>query len=258
MFRRALAALGLSILFFVVFTASYSLIGRYFRYDIKINDSAEHSLTDNTDQIQTDNPGVAEETAKQLIFVTDGTGAIINCYISVLRCDTGKLYYIRIPAAAQLAVPEEILSSMGMEAGSITSLFDLYTVFQNSAAYLWGEIILEDILDFSVSYTTIYTSDIFSTLINSDIEAPEDAGAFSSELPVMILEAGGVKAYMTWLYQNSVMNISLQDRLFYLETFENLSQEDVSFQVMPGEMQNGSYVLDTVTAGQQLRQMTGE
>ena len=46
MFRRMLGALGCTLLFFVVFAASYSLIGRYFRYDNGLNKSQENgSLT---------------------------------------------------------------------------------------------------------------------------------------------------------------------------------------------------------------------
>ena len=49
------------------------------------------SLTPAAEAMQVMNPGTAEEKAKELIFVTDETGDIVNCYLSILRCDTGKL-----------------------------------------------------------------------------------------------------------------------------------------------------------------------
>ena len=63
-----------------------------------------------------------------------------------------------------------------------------------------------------------------------------------------------VITYLTWLYQNSVMNLSLQDRLVYLETLEALQSTRIEFQVIAGSEQNGVYEVDITKAEERFRE----
>ena len=221
-----------------------------------------------------------DSISKNLIYCYDeDTKEISKMILEIFHCEKKQLTYITIPLRTQLTMSDTLYRELVliypeipqvMKLSSMAKHMDLDKVFE------YGVMITEDLLDISISYYTVIPRSTYDTIFvekNENLIWEEETGTTNSEIQVLPVEtfdedyikfiktlndAEKVSTYIENLYPMIQSNLSLHEKMNYLESYCETPINHISFDLIKGEDQNSAYIIDNESASKQLRQLTQE
>lgn len=202
-----------------------------------------------------------DQVATNVIFaVNQETAVIEHIVLEVFNSTTKNFDFVTIPVSAQLTMDQELYTEL-LEVNSnipqILTLSDITQYFDQTEAYEYASIILEEVLGSKISfYTAMITSDFeeyfdvgngkteITSICKVKEEVLQQMDAFQSEEEV--LEA------LTAYYKKVQSNLSLSRRQSYIKYYLSGNYDYVYYHLVAGESQNGVYEIATEAAAEQI------
>jgi hypothetical protein len=209
-----------------------------------------------------------EDVSKNLIFCVDEkNGDITKLILEVFSCAEHKLYYITIPVRTQYTMSETLYRELVLVDPAIPQVIRLSGItnyFPEDKVYDYGVLLMEDLLKLKVSYYTVMTDSVYHSVFITEEQKEDDSGApkeiftakYSKFLKTLQSEKQ-VKGYLEEFYDTISSNLSVMDKLKYVESYLSLTPEDIRFEIIAGNQTNSAYIIDTAKAAEQLVTMTG-
>ena len=225
-----------------------------------------------------------DEVSKNLIFSYNPDTHIINSLIlEVFHCERKQLTYITIPLSTQFTMSDILYKRLIAVQPSIPQVFRLSTMtryLSTEQVFDYGVLLLEDMLNLDISYYTVLPIDLFQAVfeeknivdgitavtILDGIENPfdgEQQGNYGDELmqeqqPVVaqvftrayMEEMEGIRSvmelstYIETMYDDLVSNLSLREKMNYLESYSKTSWKDIRFTRIAGYDRNNGFAMD--------------
>lgn len=191
-------------------------------------------------------------TPVNVVFeVNSETGRIENILIEILRCASVRLDYIRIAPEVSYTMTSTLYSTLTVdntELPQTVTLSELYRYYHNEHAYEAGVKILSEMLNYNIKY---YTA-IFDTELERVMTIQDSSTGLSMGFCVSSKEArgtaygseGSVKGIIEKCLENAATDWEVSDRLRYLDTYDALTEESVTFTNAPVKELNETCELD--------------
>ncbi len=227
-----------------------------------------------------------DEVSKNLIFCYNSETHIINkLVLEVFHCEKKQLTYITIPLSTQFTMSDILYKKLIAVQPSIPQIFRLSTMtryLDSEVVFDYGTLMIEDLLDLDISYYTVIPLDLYQSVFEersirdgatvSDIMAGENApisGDGDTDFPIVaevftekyIEELGEISSveelstYIETTYEDIISNLSVKEKMNYLESYSKTSLNDVSFTRVAGNDRNSGYVVDESRMRQQLQSL---
>ena len=94
----------------------------------------------------------------------------------------------------------------------------------------------------SEDYYTVMPKQCCDVIIKENAHTYAYDGFLQENLQEQIIASGSMKAYLTALWEQCECSVSVNSRMFYLETYEGLTNLKVSCQLVAGERHNNGYL----------------
>lgn len=183
--------------------------------------------------------------------VNSETGRIECIFIEVLRCLTGKLDLIRIAPEVSYTMTGELYRELTVdntELPQTVTLSELYRYYHSERAYSAGMKIISELLNFNIRYYTAIEDIVFTEFVYVDETSagPNMGFVLSAETVASDLfgTRGSFKGAVAACLDGAVTNFPISERLRYLEVYDALTDEDVTFTDAPVREHNESRLLD--------------
>ncbi len=224
-----------------------------------------------------------EDISKNLIYCYDKEDhRISRILLEVFNSNGRKLGYISIPLDTKLTMSETLYRKLVVIKPEIPQIIKLSSVtkyLEEKTVFEYGVLMMEDLLGTDISYYTVIPEDLFTEIFEervilsgtsladflSEEEAPSKelqtepaqvfTGQFIKEIEKLDTKEK-IQAYLEELYPKLTSNLSLQDKINYIESYSELDAEQVSFMRLAGEEQNSGFEMDPVQAAVQLQKLT--
>lgn len=199
---------------------------------------------------------VLSKTPVEIIYdVNFETGRIEEMLVGILRSTEGKIDYLRIDTDVRYTMSASLYSSLTPDNTTLpqtVTFSELYRYYHNDKAFDAGRRIISEMLSFAIFYYSAVPDYDFEKLFsirNYDEETDIDYAVRSSDVKSDHGTAGSTKGFIEEILGNTVTNWSIDDRLRYLEAFDELEYDNVTFTDAPIYEMNESCRLDTEAAG---------
>jgi hypothetical protein len=222
-----------------------------------------------------------DEVSKNLIFCYDTeTHAIRKLILEVFHCERKQMTYITIPTSTQFTMSDVLYKKLITVQPSIPQMIRLSAVtryLDASVIYDYGVLLVEDMLGLKISYYTVMPVEVYQSifeeqsipdginaksLLTGESEQPEDGSIVAEVFTQKYLEfldtiesAEELSTYMEEVYATLQSNLTLEEKMNYLESYGKTSMRNVSFTRLAGEVNNSGFVLDQGKSWQQLQQL---
>ncbi len=204
-----------------------------------------------------------DDISKNLIFCVDeDKGDITKLLLEIFHCADQKLYYITIPVNTQFTMSDTLYRELVLVDPAIPQVIKfsgIMNYFPEDKAYDYGVLLLEDLLDLKVSYFTVMPESVYHSIFVTDSsDTPKEifTGEYKEYIQTLKTEKK-VTDYLDRFYDTVTSNLSLTDKKKYVESYLELSVEDISFELIAGDQTNSAFLVDTAGAAGQLAAMTG-
>lgn len=194
--------------------------------------------------------GIPAMTVVELLYVYDTeTGSIDDLYIEVLNCAKEKITFIRIPVEVLYTMSNTLfagLSTENVRLPQIVTLSRLYRYYDTDAAFYAGSRIISEMLNYSFNYYSAIPKEDFMMFFS--IEEDGDEQVFTQVITEeeakgdSFSTAGSVKGTLSRWTKNMVTNLSLEERLRYLDVYDSLV--NIDYTELPVIASNESRSLD--------------
>lgn len=191
-----------------------------------------------------------KEVATELIFVKNGD-ELAGIYLAEIDCINVRWRLTVIPLDTRLTLSTELYKECvksNVSAPQITTAGELYKFFSEARATEILQLAMGEVLPFKPDYVLNMPNEVFAGIFRENPEKYSYAYFLADGFSGQITEAGGMKKYMTNVLSQCTGTLTLKQQLFYLETFEDLTNLRVSCRLIPGERHNNGYVIDVTTA----------
>lgn len=217
-----------------------------------------------------------DDVSKQLIYcVDDETGEIEKLVLEIFDCEKARFFYITIPIKTQLTLSDSLFRELMLVKPSIPSFLKFSAItgyFPKETAYEYGVLMIEDLLNIKISYYTLVPKSIYDTVFETERLDHKANNQQKSEniFPKEVFSDGFLESlhtiktetdlrnYIEELYTLIESNLSLTDKLGYMESYINTSGNNIVFDVIAGNNSNSTYVIDESLATKQLIEYSGE
>lgn len=207
-----------------------------------------------------------DDISKNLIYCYDeDTNHIDKIVLEIYDPKKQQLTYITIPMRTQLTMSDDLYRRMivvqpaipqVMQLSAMTSYLDSSTVFE------YGETMLEDLLQINLSYYTVIPKATYDTIFKEEFIKSADGNkitlpveAFTKDYAKFLKTLDSNKKitnYIEEIYPTLRTNLSLTDKLNYVESYGQTPFDNVDFQLIKGNDFNSAYMVDHIQAEQQL------
>ena len=228
---------------------------------INTNDNTGgNGTTDNDGKTADSNTGtgtiVLSKTPVEVIYdVNFETGRIDEILIGIMRTTEGKIDYIRIDTDVVYTMSANLYSSLTPDNTTLpqtVTFSELYRYYHNNKAFDAGRRIISEMLSFSIYYYSAMPDYDFEKLFSTEKD-DEGTDIDFAVSPARVKSDYGTeqstKGFIEDILKNTLTNWSIDERLRYLDTLDDLEYEDVSFTDAPVYEMNESCRLDTDAAG---------
>lgn len=225
-----------------------------------------------------------DDVSKNLMYVTkDGNkDELAYVVLEVFNTNAEKMTYITVPVTTQITVSSELypkLTQVEKEVPQIFELVNLPQFFEDDKAYGYGVVLFEDYFGIDISYYTVVTEEEFKKAFttatktveyeetaSSDDATTEETAEETSELENQVIRTDveevqlttdflsemssyktedDLSEYIENEYKNISSNLSVTEKIGYVEKYLNLSQENITYECIPGrEDTNKIYLAD--------------
>lgn len=215
-----------------------------------------------------------DDISKHLIFAVDEeTGDIIKLVLEIFNCEEHRIYYITIPIKTQLALSDGLHKELVLIKPSIPQYLKLSAItgyLPKEKVCEYGVVMIEDLLDIEISYYTLVPQAVYQTIfeteqVKKDVSNKQDSGdrvpreVFSEEfleyLSTIDTETK-LSTYIKELYTQVDSNLSLADKLNYMESYIKTPGKNIVFELIAGEDSNSAYNIDIAKAKEMLKSYT--
>ncbi len=194
--------------------------------------------------------------------------AIQNIMIEIFNKNTNNVDYLTIPANTQFDLSADLyqkLYTLEIDIPQIIIFSDLNKYFQGDELYQYTSLILGDLLETKISYYTVVSPDTFKNLFE-DVQKyrsyksainDEDAGAITelyimniytkdalNEIKNILGNKEGIQTYLEELYNGINSNLTLKNRLKYLDYYAQVREEQIYFHKIYGTDKKSTFVAD--------------
>lgn len=185
------------------------------------------------------------DIAVQLVFVTDEAGALDRCFYTMIDCLQGRLDFYMVPNDSRLQLSAQLyqeLVTKNAQLAQINTLESLYRSFVAEDAPECAMRALEEAIGIKADYYTVMPKQCCDAVLKENAGQYSYDGFLQDNLQEQVVTAGSMKAYLTALWEQCECSVSVNSRMFYLETYEGLTNLKVSCQLVAGERHNNGYL----------------
>ena len=206
-----------------------------------------------------------DDISKNLIYcIDDETGEIIKMTLEIYRCSEKKAYYITIPIRTQFTMSNSLYRRLVVISPAIPQVVKLSNItkyFNIETAYEYGCLWIEDLLKIDISFYTAIPEPLYQTMFTSSTSLNIE------EQPLIPIEIF-TESYMEYLkslqteealgeyieetYPKIQSNLSLYQKMFYLESYSGIHVSDITFELIEGMDKNSAYIIDDMKAKLQI------
>lgn len=191
-----------------------------------------------------------------VLVVNSETGRIEDIFIEILRAAEGRLDYIRLASEVSYTMSGSLYAELivdNTELPQTVTLSEMYRYYHSDKAYEATRRVVSELVNFNILYYTAVDDIRFDEFFSvRDTESGMKA-EFVHDRDEIISAAygtpGSVKGAMEAVLEGPVTNWSLSDRLRYLDVYDGLMGESVSFADAPVIRHNETCELDTAGTG---------
>lgn len=210
---------------------------------------------DNGPDDRTDRHTALNMTPVELVMtVNSETGRIESIFIAVLQAVGGRLDYIRLSERVSYTMSSQLYSELivdNTELPQTVTLSEIYHYYHNDRAYDAARRIVSELVNFNILYYTAVEDVKLADLIyireyGTEVDFVHDRDAIVS---AAYGTPGSVKGAMDAALEGAVTNWSMADRLRYLDVYDGLMGESVTFTDAPIIEHNETCELDTAGTG---------
>ncbi len=188
----------------------------------------------------------------EIIFSTDfETKAVTNIMVSVLNCMERKLDFVRISPQISYTMTENLYSKLIPDNPKLPQtvlLSELYDYYESDRAYSAGARIVSEMLGCTIDCYTAADKEIF----DKHIFFREEESGINASCMITGDDAknafwgteGSAEGYIGYAVKNTLTDFSLENRMVYLDIYNDLGQEDITFWDAPVKKNNETYELD--------------
>lgn len=243
--RSMLIAMTLALVTGVVFVCSFRWMQACFGVS---EERLEAAHDGNTMQMQAQEKRQVPlpELALQAVFVTEADGALCSCYYTRLDCLKGSLVFYMVPVDTRLQLSTELyqeLVTKNTRLAQVNTLEGLYRCFSAEEAAACTVKALDEAVGVRADYYTVVPKECYDRIIKAEAHTYNYAEFLQPDLQEQVQVAGSMKAYLTNLWEQCECSVSPESRMYYLETYEGLTNLRVSCKLIAGERHNSGYVL---------------
>ena len=190
---------------------------------------------------------VMPDVAVQAVFVTGEDGELYSCFYTLLDCMEKSLEFYMIPSDCRLQLSSGLyqeLVTKNTKVAQVNTLEGLYRSFDKAEAAGCTVQALEEAIGITADYITIMPKTCYDRLMKEDPYTYAYDGFLQDDLKETVMASGSMKAYLTGIWEECESSVALESKLYYLETYEGLTNLTVSCRMIAGEKHNNGYVLD--------------
>lgn len=238
-------ALFLTGLFCVVLVCGLTWIGRRFVPEteafISGTNAADSERTGMSEPVQ---EVLLPDIAVQIVFVIDEEGNLDRCFYTRLNCLQGRMDFYMVPTDIRLQLSIQLyqdLVTKNAQLAQVNTLEGLYRSFPSDDAPECAARALSEAVGVSEDYYTVMPKQCCDVIIKENAHTYAYDGFLQENLQEQIIASGSMKAYLTALWEQCESNVSAASRLYYLETYEGLTNRNVSCKMVAGERHNNGY-----------------
>lgn len=186
------------------------------------------------------------ELALQIVFVTEEDGTLCGCFYAMLDCIKGKMDFYMVPLDTRLLLSTELyreLVTKNTRLAQVNTLEGLYRCFAAEEAAECTVKALDEAVGVRTDYYSVMPKACYDRIIKAEAHTYAYAEFLQDDLREQVMAAGSMKAYLTGLWEQCECSVSAASRLYYLETYEGLTNLRVSCRLVAGEQHNNGYVV---------------
>ncbi len=231
-----------------------------------------------------------DEISKNLIYCYDKEDhRISRLLLEVLNCHRKKLAYITIPLDTKLTMSDTLYRKLVIIKPEIPQIIKFSSVtkyLEEETVFDYGVLMAEDLLGTDISYYTVIPEDLFTEIFEervipagtsvADLRTEEETPSVTvgeeeihSE-PTQIFTGQYItkiygldtkeklQTYLEELYPKLTSNLFLQHKINYIESYSELSEEQVIFLRLAGEDRNSGFEVNLLEVAGQLKDLTAE
>ena len=192
-------------------------------------------------------PAFLPDAAVQVVFVTEEDGTLYRCFYTGLDCIRGRLEFYVVPLDTRLNLSTELyreLVTKNTRLAQVNTLEGLYRCFAAEEAGECTVKALDEAVGVRADYYSVMPKSWHDRIMKENAHTYAYDAFLQDDLREQVKEAGSMKAYLTGLWEQCECSLSVESRLYYLETYEGLTNLRVSCSLIAGEQHNNGYVLE--------------
>jgi len=197
-------------------------------------------------QVNTEGVKPMPDIAVQTVFVEGEDGTLCSCFYTMLDCIEERLDFYMVPTDTRLQLSAELyqeLVTKNTKLAQVNTLEGLYRCFDEADAAGCAVKALEEAVGVTADYVTVMPQSCYEGLIKEEAHTYAYDGFLREELQENVIASGSMKAYLTNIWEQCESSVSPECKLYYLETYEGLTNLSVSCRMIAGERHNSGYVL---------------
>ncbi|MDF2944200.1 MAG: putative rane protein [Herbinix sp.] len=231
-----------------------------------------------------------DDVSKNLIYCYDeDTYEISKIILEIFNCEKKQLTYITIPIRTQFTMSDSLYRKLVLVHPAIPQMIKLSTItnyLDKDTEFDYGVLMIEDLLGIDISYYTAIPQATFDTIFTEQDILPESSGQIDTSVTEMndetnmstdqtteqpvpletfteeyialistLKTAEEVSTYIEEIYPSLQSNLSVKDKMNYLESYCNTPSENISFERIKGVDLNNSFEINQELALQQLTEL---
>lgn len=190
-------------------------------------------------------PVFLTEQALQAVFVTEETGVLCGCFYTMLDCLEGRMEFYVVPLDTRLHLSTALYTELvtkNAKLAQVNTLEGVYRCFAAAQAAEYTLKALDEAIGVQTDYYTVMPKTCYDRILKEEPYTYAYDAFLQDNLEEQVRAAGSLKAYLSGLWEQCECSISAQSRLYYLETYEGLTNLRVSCRLVAGERHNNGYV----------------
>lgn len=217
-----------------------------------------------------------DDVSKNLIYCyNEETHEIVKMVLEIFHCKDKKMTYITIPVRTQFTMSNNLYKNMILVNPEIPQVMKLSTMpkyLEPEVIFDYGVLIVEDMLGIDISYYTAIPQTTYETMFSEKGQRKSDSEDISTDklLPIETLSDDFMKQvkklntsekladYITEIYPSFQSNLSLQDKLKYLDCYMETDKSSITFEMIQGNNKNSAYFIDYGLAAIRLEELMAE
>ena len=241
--KSILIAMTLALVTGVVFIGSF----RWIRKCFAVSEKPVVGIGNTGQQpTETERTVPLPELALQAVFVTEEDGTLCGCFYTMLDCVEGKMDFFMLPLDTRLHLSTELyreLVTKNTRLAQVNTLAGMYRCFETEEAAACTVKALDEATGVRADYFTVMPKECYDKIIKEEAHSYAYDAFLQENLQEQVKSEGSMKAYLTKLWEQCECSVSVESRLYYLETYEGLTNLRVSCTLAAGEQHNNGYVL---------------